>query len=79
MDIFNVNFVQWPAASVTLLSSWLVASTSETRRRLGFWGFLGGNALWLIWGVTAQAYGLVALQICLALLNFRGVSNNDHR
>ena len=32
--------------AVTVLGSWLVASSSQARRSYGFWVFLVSNALW---------------------------------
>lgn len=67
-----VDLLQWPAMAVTLLASWWVASTHERRRKIGFWLFLASNALWVVWGVSAGAHALVALQVGLAALNIRG-------
>jgi hypothetical protein len=72
-----LDLVQWPAMAVTVLAAWLVASTSKRRRNIGFWAFLGSNALWIVWGVHDRAHALIVLQVCLAALNIRGVRNND--
>ena len=66
--------VQWPAMVVTVLAAWLVTSTQARRRLAGFWLFLLSNALWIAWGVHAQAHALIVLQLCLAALNIRGAS-----
>lgn len=63
--------------AVTLLASWLVASKNEGRRHVGFWVFMLSNVLWIVWGVHAGAYALIALQIGLAAMNIRGVSKTD--
>jgi len=39
----------------------------------GFWIFLVSNVLWVVWGVSATAYAVIALQVCLAAMNIRGV------
>ena len=70
MDLLKL--LEWPAMLVTVAASWLVASTSNGRRRLGFWTFLLSNVLWIGWGVAAQAHALVVLQVCLAAMNIRG-------
>lgn len=70
MDLLNQ--VQWPAMLATLLAAWLVASSQENRRNIGFWVFLGSNALWILWGLHSGATALVALQIGLAAMNIRG-------
>ncbi len=57
---------------LTLAASWFVASNRKARRGVGFWLFLASNVLWVVWGVHAQAFALVALQIGLALMNIRG-------
>ncbi len=71
-----VDWLQWPAMAVTLLASWWVASTHAWRRQLGFWIFLLSNGLWVAWGLHAQAYALVVLQIGLAATNVRGAWKN---
>jgi hypothetical protein len=68
----NLDLIQWPAMVVTVLAAWLVASSSEQRRNVGFWVFLASNVLWVIWGTVAGAYALIALQLCLAAMNVRG-------
>ena len=67
-----VNLIQWPAMGITLAASWLVASTKESRRNIGFWIFLLSNVLWVVWGLHDSAFALVALQVGLAGLNIRG-------
>lgn len=73
----DVNLVQWPAMVLTVAAAWLVASQAKTKRNLGFWIFLVSNVLWVVWGLYAQAYALILLQICLAFLNVRGVQKNE--
>jgi hypothetical protein len=63
--------------AVTVLAAWLVASQSKRKREIGFWVFLASNLLWVAWGWHAGAYALVALQICLAFLNIRGINKNE--
>lgn len=65
--------VQWPAFVASVLAAWFVASASAKRRNAGFWIFLGSNVLWVTWGLHTDAWALIALQICLAVLNVRGV------
>lgn len=77
MDL--IDLVQWPAMAVTLLASWLVASSEPGRRNLGFWLFLASNGLWIIWGWHASAVALVALQLGLAALNIRGARKTDQQ
>lgn len=72
-----LSFVQWPAMAVTVIASWLVASTSEGRRNAGFWLFLLSNALWIAWGWGEHAPALVTLQVCLAAMNIRGALKTD--
>ena len=38
---------------------------------------LASNALWIAWGAHDRAYALIALQLGLAVMNVRGVRNND--
>lgn len=63
--------------AVTVLASWFVASSSERRREIGFWGYLLSNVLWVAWGWADEAYALVVLQFVLAAMNIRGVRKND--
>lgn len=72
-----IDLVQWPAMAVTVVASWYVASTKRRRRSIGFWLFLCSNVLWVIWGVHAHAYALIALQVCLAITNIRGEMKNS--
>ena len=72
-----LQYLQWPAMVVTIVAAWLIASQSTRRRVVGFWTFLVSNVLWIVWAWHADAYALIALQIALAILNFRGVYKND--
>lgn len=71
------NLLQWPAMVVTVGASWMVGSSQENRRKIGFWVFLLSNVLWVVWGVYDHAMGLVALQVALAAMNIRGVMKAD--
>ncbi|QDD91698.1 hypothetical protein [Pseudomonas oryzihabitans] len=71
-----LDLLQWPAMAITLLAAWLVASQRQGRRNLGFWVFLLSNALWITWGLQAEAYALIVLQLGLAAMNLRGVRRN---
>jgi hypothetical protein len=72
----TLDLVQWPAMIVTVVASWYVASMKRQRRKVGFWLFLLSNVLWVIWGIHARAYALIALQACLAVMNVRGEWKN---
>ena len=76
-ELDYLHLLQWPAMIVTVLAAWLIGSRSKHRRVVGFWCFLASNVLWIAWGWHDRAYALVALQIALAILNFRGVYKND--
>jgi hypothetical protein len=72
-----LNYVQWPAMLVTVAAAWGAASSQQNRRRIGFWLFLGSNVLWVAWGWYARAWALIVLQVCLAVMNIRGATNNE--
>ena len=72
-----IDLLQWPAMVVTVFAAWLIGSLRPGRRTLGFWCFLTSNLLWVIWGWQAEAWALIALQICLAVMNIRGVRKNE--
>lgn len=72
-----LNVLQWPAMVATVLAAWLVAAQSKRRRMWGFWCFLSGNTLWVLWGWHDHAWALMVLQVCLAALNIRGAKKND--
>lgn len=72
-----IDMLQWPAMVVTVLASWLVASRSQRRRKVGFWVFLASNVLWAVWGWHTRGYALIVLQVLLAVMNARGVYKND--
>jgi O-antigen/teichoic acid export membrane protein len=71
-----LDWVQWPAMAVTVLAAWLIGSQRPRRRMIGFVCFSVSNVLWVIWGLHAQAYALIVLQLCLFLMNFRGLKKN---
>ena len=72
-----LSALQWPAMLVTLLAAWLVASQDAGRRRWGFWCFCASNVLWVVWGWHDHAFALIALQVGLFALNFRGAEKSD--
>ena len=72
-----LDLVQWPAMVVTVAASWYVASRDKRRRSIGFWLFMLSNVAWTVWGLHTGAYALVALQVCLAALNIRGVLKTE--
>lgn len=72
-----LDALQWPAMAATLLAAWLVASQSQHRRSLAFGVFILSNALWIVWGWHDGAYALIALQIGLLFLNWRGARKNE--
>jgi len=74
-----LNLVQWPAMIVTIAAAWFVGSSQAGRRKAGFWLYLIGNALWIIWAIPSRAYALLALQFCLAVLNIRGERKNARK
>jgi hypothetical protein len=64
---------------ITVLAAWFVASRHSRRREIGFWLFLVSNAMWATWGLSVSAYALVAMQVCLAIMNVRGWIKNAHQ
>lgn len=44
---------------------------------IGFVCFSVCNVLWVIWGFYADAYALIVLQVCLFLMNLRGLKKNS--
>jgi len=70
----TLGLLQWPAMIATVAAAWLVASTRQRARRVGFWIFLCSNVLWAAWGLHAGATAVVVLQLCLAALNIRGAN-----
>lgn len=75
----DLNLLQWPAMTVTVIAAWLIASQSKRKREFGFWCFLVSNALWVTWAWFDHAYALIVLQIALAVLNIRGAYKNQPR
>ena len=72
-----LSFIQWPAFAASVTAAWLVGSNAKGRRNVGFWVFLASNVLWVVWGVHTQAWALIALQVCLAALNVRGLFKTE--
>lgn len=73
------NFLQWPAFAASVAAAWLIGSEAERLRAIGFWTFLGSNVLWIGWGWTEHAWALVALQLCLAAMNIRGLKKSESK
>lgn len=71
-----IDLVQWPAMVITVIAAWYIGSQRAKRRMLAFWCFILSNLLWIVWGVYADAYGLVVLELTLCLMNLRGASKN---
>lgn len=72
-----ISALQWPAMLITVAASYLVSSSHKHKRGVAFWLFLASNLLWTVWGVQAEAYALIALQVCLAVINVRGARKNE--
>ena len=73
----QLDWIQWPAFAASVAAAYLVASNSQPRRNAGFWIFLLSNVLWVAWGIESGAWALIALQVCLALLNIRGLFKTE--
>lgn len=71
-----IDLLQWPAMAVTVFAAWFTGSSKPTRRMIGFWCFALSNVLWVVWGLHANAYALIVLQVFLALMNLRGLNKN---
>ena len=72
-----IDFLQWPAMVATLIAAWLVGSRQARRRNWGILCFILSNAFWIVWGVQAQAWALITLQVGLFLMNLRGTRKNS--
>ena len=74
-----MDLLQWPAFVASVAAAWLVASNRQGRRNAGFWIFLASNVLWVAWGIHTRAFALIALQVCLAALNIRGLFKTEEK
>jgi hypothetical protein len=72
-----IDLLQWPAFAASVAAAWLVGSPGERARFWGFWVFLASNCLWVAWALPEHAWALVALQVCLAVMNIRGLKKAD--
>lgn len=72
-----LSLIQWPAFAASVIAAWLVASREKSKRNVGFWVFLLSNVLWVAWGLHTSAWALIALQVCLAGLNIRGLFKTE--
>jgi len=77
MSAQYLDFLQWPAMAVTIIAARYVGSRAKSNRGFGFWCFLVSNVLWVVWGIHAHAYALIALQLFLAATNIRGALKNE--
>jgi hypothetical protein len=71
-----VDWIQWPAMLATVIAAWLIGSQQPRRRVTGFWLFLLSNLLWVTWGLSSHAWALIVLQVCLGVMNWRGLRRN---
>ena len=72
-----LDLLQWPAFAASVAAAYLVGSNAKGRRNAGFWIFLLSNVIWVVWGAHAGAWALIALQVCLAALNIRGLFKTE--
>lgn len=72
-----LDAIQWPAFATSVVAAWLVGANHKNKRNWGFWVFLLSNVLWIAWGVHTRAYALIALQVCLMLMNIRGLRKTE--
>ena len=73
-----LDLLQWPAMAITIAASGLITSSLRSRKNWGFWLFIASNILWVVWGLHAGAYALVAMQFCLAAMNIRGAAKTEN-
>ena len=71
-----IGLLEWPAMAVTVLAAWCIGSRRPGRRKVGFCCFIASNLLWSVWGLHAQAWALIVLQVVLCLMNLRGWRKN---
>lgn len=76
MDEF-LDLLQWPAMAVSLYAAFMIGSKNAKKRIFGFWMFILSNLLWIVWGVHDEAWALIALQVALMAMNFRGIYKNE--
>jgi hypothetical protein len=62
--------------AVTVVAAWFIGSQRPKRRMVAFWCFILSNVLWVVWGLHANAYALIILQLCLCAMNVRGFRKN---
>lgn len=74
-----LDWTQWPAFAASVLAAWLVGANDARRRNIGFWIFLLSNILWVAWGWHSHATALIALQVCLAAMNVRGLFKTEDK
>ncbi|MEJ8852480.1 hypothetical protein [Variovorax rhizosphaerae] len=74
-----LDMIQWPAFAASVAAAYMVGSNAKGRRNVGFWIFLLSNLRWVVWGLHTSAWALIALQVCLAALNIRGLVRTEPR
>ena len=68
----DFDWLPWLALVVTVGAARLGVTSQQARRRIGFWAFLGSNALWGWQPLQHAARALLLLQLALAGMNVRG-------
>lgn len=71
-----IELLQWPAMAITVLAAWFMGSGRAKRRVIAFCCFTAGNVMWVVWGKSHDAYGLIILEIIMAMMNMRGLKKN---
>jgi len=59
--------------AITVLAAWFMGSGRAKRRVIAFCCFTAGNVMWVVWGKSHDAYGLIILEIIMAMMNMRGL------
>jgi hypothetical protein len=67
-----LDTIQYPAAVLSLAGAWLVADERRSRRHLGFGLWIISNLLWVAWGSSTLAWGLLATYIAYFITSVRG-------
>lgn len=70
-----VDYVQWPATVVTVVSTSFIGS-QKPAYAISLLEFITSNALWVIWGLHTDVYARIILECIHLGMNARGFKKN---
>lgn len=68
-----MHLIEWLACLTGLIGAFLLASNNRSSK-WGFVAFLASNALWIAYGISIQAWGLITMQVGFTATSLIGIA-----